>query len=312
LILQVVRPAGIEAARLAAAQVEGERRRQRQLLVDRLEACREAESRAGREYKSTDDTYTIVRRRLAQEWDQCLQAVDVAERRVAEFDAAQSSPLTSGQWEQLQRLSANLEQVWFDTHTDATLKKQIVHTLIEEIVVDADENEIVLYIHWAGGHHTETRLPRPNRKRRANAEDVQVVIETLRKVLPDKSIANLLNREGIPTWSGMTWTKGRVEYFRRRHQIPGFSRQAKVQHGWLTQAEAATKLSISPMSVSRLVQSNILPAEQPREGFPCLILEQDLANATVQKAVRQIKAANQTPLPHDPNQLNLFPTTPEQ
>ena len=37
------------------------------------------------------------------------------------------------------------------------LKKQIVRTLIEEIVVDLDEehDELTLWIHWAGGHHTE-------------------------------------------------------------------------------------------------------------------------------------------------------------
>lgn len=312
LILQVVRPAGIEAARLAVAEMAAVHQQQRQLLVDRLEACREAESRAARQYKSTDESYTTVRGRLAQDWDKCLQTVAMEERRLAEFDAQQPTPLTTAQWEQLQRLSDNLEQVWFDPKTDSTLKKQIARTLIEEIVVNVEDHEIVLSIHWSGGHHTQTRMASPNRKRQAHADDVKVMLETLRKVLSDQSIANLLNRRGIPTWTGTTWTKRRVEYLRKRHNISGFNLRQKAPNGWLTQSETATRLSISPRSVSRLVQANVLPAERPGEGFPCVILEQDLATPTVRKAVQQIKAAKQGPLPPDSNQLNLFPTTPEE
>ena len=70
-------------------------------------------------------------------------------------------------------------------------KKQIVRTLIEEIVVDLDEerDELQLWIHWAGGHHTELREPRNRRKVRRKNEDVKPIVDALRKVLDDASIA---------------------------------------------------------------------------------------------------------------------------
>ena len=69
---------------------------------------------------------------------------------------------------------------------------------------------------------------------------------------------------------------------------------------------------MSAMSVSRLVQSRVLPAEQPGEGLPSVVREQDLTLPEVERAVRQIKAAHNGPLPADPNQLSLFPTTDDK
>jgi hypothetical protein len=42
------------------------------------------------------------------------------------------------------------------------LKKRIVRTLIEEIIVDVDSTagEVIVIIHWKGEVHTELRLPR--------------------------------------------------------------------------------------------------------------------------------------------------------
>jgi hypothetical protein len=54
-------------ATLAAEELAAQRDQRRQLIVDRLEASREHEKRAGREYKTTDETYVTVRKRLAQD-----------------------------------------------------------------------------------------------------------------------------------------------------------------------------------------------------------------------------------------------------
>jgi len=306
--LQVVQPAGIDAAQLAAKQLAADHQQQRQLLVDRVEACRESESRAAKEYKVTDQSYTSVRRKLAAEWDEALEAVHTEEQRLAEFDSRHGTVPSKKQLEQLHQLCSDLRRVWFDPATDMVLKTQIVRTLIEEIVVDVDESsdEIVLWIHWSGGHHTEFRLARRGRRRRLPANDLKAVIEALRKVLADQAIASILNREQIPTSQGKGWTKSRVSAFRRQHKISAFSAQEKTSNGWLSQAEVATRLGISPMSVSRLVQAGVIPAEQPQQGLPSVIRAQDLSLPNVERTVQRVKAAKNGPLPADPNQLSLF------
>ena len=84
----------------------------------------------------------------------------------------------------------------------------------------------------------------------------------------------------IRTASGTTWTAEAVASFRTQHRIPEFTREAKEQNGWMTQAEAATWRGLSPMSMTRLVQAGIIPAEQPQKGMPTIIRQADRFNET--------------------------------
>ena len=74
----------------------------------------------------------------------------------------------------------------------------------------------------------------------------------------------------------------------------------------MTQAEAATNLDVSPMSITRLVRIGVILAEQTHPGMPNVIKQSELANARVQQAVIQLKESNNRPLSHDRNQLSLF------
>lgn len=311
LILEVVRPAGIAAARDAAERLAREHGQLRQLIVDRLQACREAEARAAREYKATDATYTSVRQHLAAEWEATLAASEAEASRLAAFDEQSPALPTVEQQQALDHLGEEVHRIWHDPRASMTLKKQIVRLLVKEIVVDLDKerDELVLCIHWSGGHHTDLVEPRRRRKRPVGSHDLAGIVEVLRKVLSDGAIAMTLNRVKIRPPSSNTWTGREVKTFRQQHGIAGFSDRAKRKHGWLTQSETANRLSISAMSVTRLVRSGILPAEQAASGLPAVISLGDLDLATVKHAVNALKASHNRPLTDDPSQLSLFPTT---
>lgn len=307
LLLEVVCPAGVAAAERAVEQLAADRARQRGVLEDRVSAARQDEARAAREYKATDETYLEVRRKLAAEWDVSLQKLHQAEQRLVEFDAAQPALVTAAEREQLECLSLDLERVWYDERASGVLKKQIVRTLIEEIVVELDDtrDQLQFWVHWSGGHHTDHRIARPQRRGRA-ASDLRSIISTLRKILPDVSLASTLNRAGLQTPGGKSWTARGVASFRRQHSIATYSSSQREREGWLTQAECATRLQVSTMSVSRMVASGILPAEQPSRGLPTVILASDLKLSAVQSAIHTLKSQSNRPLPPDPNQLSLF------
>jgi DNA invertase Pin-like site-specific DNA recombinase len=311
LILQVVRPAGIAAAREAAERLAREHGQHRQWIVDRLQACREAEARAAREYKATDATYTSVRQQLAAEWEATIAAREAEVSRLAAFDEQSPVLPTSEQQQALDHLGEAVHRIWHHPRASMTLKKQIVRLLVKEIIVDLDEkrDELVLCIHWSGGHHTDLVEPRRRRKSSVGSSDLAGIVETLRKVMSDGAIATTLNRGKIHPSPSNTWTVREVKTFRQQHGIAGFSERAKRKHGWLTQSEAANRLSISAMSVTRLVRSGILPAEQTAAGLPAVISVDDLDSATVKHAVIGLKTSPNRPLTDDPNQLSLFPTT---
>jgi DNA invertase Pin-like site-specific DNA recombinase len=307
-ILEVVSPAGVAAADRAAERLSQEHQQRRQLLIDRLQTARDAEQRAAREYKQTDATYTAVRQALGAEWETALARVAEAELRLAEFDQRQPVVPTSSQREQLAHLSDDLRRLWNHSRATGNLKKQLVRALIQEIVVDIDEerDEVLLVVHWSGGHHTTLREARHRRRGRLPAAELKSLIDTLRKVMPDDSIAAALNREGIHSSVGGTWTRQRVGRFRQQAGIAAFSQDLKVSSGWLIQAEAATRLAISPMSVHRLVKHGILSAEQPHPGLPMIISSSELDREEVQSAVLRLKSGHSRPLPDDPRQLSMF------
>jgi hypothetical protein len=85
------------------------------------------------------------------------------------FDQWHPPRLTGEQQAELSRLADDVKRIWHHPSASMILKKQIVRTLIVEIVVDLEKpkNEVVLIIHWAGGHHTELRAPTHWRKRQS-------------------------------------------------------------------------------------------------------------------------------------------------
>ena len=307
-ILEVVGPAGVQASQRAADRLAGQYQQQRQLLVDRSEATREAEARAAREYKQTDVTYTAVRQALGAEWENALTHVAEEESRVTTFDERQPVSPTPSQLEQLAHLGEDVRRLWNHPRASNSLKQQLVRVLIKEIVADVDEerDEAILLIQWSGGHHTELRGRRTLRCGKLPSGELKSIVEALRKVQADGAISSVLNREGIRTFSGETWTRDRVRRYRQRVGISVYNATLKTTSGWLTQSETATRLEISPMSVHRLVSSGILPAEQPQRGLPMVISAPDLELVEVQRAVMSLKAGHTRPLPDDPRQLKLF------
>jgi DNA invertase Pin-like site-specific DNA recombinase len=307
-ILEVVGPAGVAAAQRAAEHLANQYQQQRQLLVDRLDALRETEARAAREYKQTDVTYTAARQALGREWNEALLQVEAAQSRLAVFDAQQPVLPSRSQRKQLERLGEDVRKLWNHPRASNRLKQELVRVLIQEIVADVDEsrNEVVLLIQWSGGHHTELRGRRALRRGKLPAAELKALLDTLRKVHTDAAIARALNREGLRSGNGETWTAERVRRYRQRAGISGYHAGEKSRAGWLTQGEAATRLGISPMSVHRLVGSGILPAEQPQRGLPMVISVHDLTLVEVQRAVQSLKAGHTCPLPEDPRQLKLF------
>lgn len=307
-VLEVVGPAGVEAARRAAEHLAGQAHQQRQLLVDRLDAAREVEARAAREYKQTDVTYTAVRQTLGGEWETALARVAEEESRVTAFDERQAALPSPSQRNQLAHLGEDVRRLWNHPRASNSLKQQLVRVLVQEIVADVDEkrDEAILLIQWTGGHHTELRGRRTLHRGTLPATELKSIIDTLRKVQADGAIASVLNREGIRTARGETWTAEQVRHYRQQAGIRVYNATLKTSSGWLTQSEAATQLEISPMSVHRLVGSGILPAEQPQRGLPMVISAADLALPEVCRAVMSLKAGHTRPLPEDPRQLKFF------
>lgn len=306
-VLYAVSPAGVAAAELAAQQLASERDARRATLSDQWEQLRYEADLTRRRLDAVDPANRLVFGTLSEEWELNLRAVSEQELLLRQFDSDDPPRPTADEHRLLEQLGERLEQVWHDALTDGRLKQQVVRLLIDHVYAELDEeqDEVVLWLKWTSGHHTELRSDRRGTRGRGKRTNLATILQTLRKIADDESISRALNRRGLTAASGQTWTKQRVAECRRQLGISKFSEREKLSAGWLTHHEAATNLGISPMSLNRLIHRGIVPSEGQR-GLPQVVRAADLSSQEVQAIVKQIRGHKNAPLPTNPNQKTLF------
>jgi DNA invertase Pin-like site-specific DNA recombinase len=293
-VLRVVQPGAVEAARLASLQVEQTRDEALAALERELESARYATGRAARQFDAADPENRLVAAELERRWEGALQRVRELEQRVAERQAARDRcPPPSS--EELADLAADLEAVWADPDCDVRLQKRIVQALIREVVadVDRDRKEIILTIHWAGGVHTELRLPRRGRGQcRPTSADTVAAVRVLARISSDRVIAGILNRHGLLTGRGNRWTAMRVVSLRNHHGIACYRADVQAAEGWLNLTGAAAALGVGPRTLRQAAERGAIPSEHPLSEGPWVFRRADLQTAAARQVVEQARRRN--------------------
>lgn len=144
---------------VAAEQTEQQRQELRKSLELEVEQARYETRLAARRYESVDPEQRLVAAELEARWNSALQKEQDLEDRLENFDRGINQAPAPNK-ELLLSLAQDLPAIWNSPSTDMRLKQRIVRILIEEVVVDVDESirEIILFIHWAGGRHSELRI----------------------------------------------------------------------------------------------------------------------------------------------------------
>jgi DNA invertase Pin-like site-specific DNA recombinase len=312
-VLRVVQPAAIEASVLASQELG----RQQDDILDALhrdvEAARYAAERAQRQYDASDPENRLVTAELERRWNVALQHVREIEERIEQHGAAaDASPAAS--LEELYQLSQQLETIWTDPATSVRLKKRIVRTLIEEVLVDVDSSasELVLTLHWKGGAHTEQRLPR-RRRGQCSTQTSRELIEAvgvLARICNDDLIAGILNRNGHLTGRGNRWTRERVTALRSHHRIPCNKRDEQQPQPWMNLTDAAALLDVSPRTLRLAIDRGDISADHPFADGPWVISRDVVEGESAQALKQRVSRGTRRPAVLDSEQdQTLFSTT---
>src|SRR3954471_6333033 len=233
-LLGVVGPGAIAAAATAEKQAIQRCDQVREALGRDLEAARHAADRAFRQYDAADPANRLVAGQLETRWNTALARVGEIEAKIAAHEMTKPVPAVAPA--ALDRLASNLKTVWSAPTTDARLKKRIVRTLIQEIVADLDDvsAEIILVVLWAGGAHSQIRLPKRRRgQRNSTSADIVEAVRQLALIANDDLTAGVLNRNGLKTGNGNRWTRERVTSLRSSYRIPVFKPAEDGGEPWL-------------------------------------------------------------------------------
>ena len=190
------------------------------------------------------------------------------------------------------------------------LKKKIIRTVVEEVIVNLDEvNQILKFIiHWKGGCHTEFEMPKPpSGIGRKTAEQDLEIIRKMAVRYGDDEIARVLNKLGRQTATGKRWSAFRVETIRGKHSIAGRTHKAEDPE-ILTLGQAAKYLGASPTTIKRLVAGGALPKRQIVPWAPWEITRSDLESDEIKALIEALHETGRLKIDgvNSQNQQRLF------
>ena len=288
-IMRVLSPLGIRASLEALERLGSQQDERRQAIQRQLEHLEYDAARAFEQYNEVDPRHRLVASELERRWNAKLEQLDHARASLTELDS-QRRPVSAEERNALVAFGERFADVWHHAACPIELKKQIVRSVIEEILVDEDPpGRLSFIVHWKGGSHTAFEMEKvsPKTVNRTAEENLDVI----RKMAPrygDDVIANVLNRLGRRTGKGKRWSQVAVKTARRNHGIEG-RRHSLADPEVLTLQGAARYTGTSDTTIKKLVDGGVLPMRQAVPFAPWEIQLADLDSAPVRAVLEHLK-----------------------
>jgi DNA invertase Pin-like site-specific DNA recombinase/predicted DNA-binding transcriptional regulator AlpA len=271
--IAALEPAKITATLAAVEQVEMDRESVLKHWRLGVERASYAVSLAERRYRAVDPDNRLVARGLERDWEDSLTSLETAKSELARREHERPRVLSIDERSRLCALGPDLAAVWAAITTAPRDRKELLGTLIEEVIVkvERDKSAAHLTLRWKGGALTEIDLDLP-RSRPATVrtdEDTVALVRRLAVHYPDTVIAGILNRQGRRTARGHRFEGNRVCSLRTHWKIPCFVPNIDAAAGeLLTIKLAATALGVAPSTIHRLINDGIIAGAQITPGAP--------------------------------------------
>ncbi|MBA7514733.1 hypothetical protein ES705_06767 [subsurface metagenome] len=289
-LLRVISPYGIEASVEAARMASQRDEETIKLMQKKIEQLEYEATRAFEQYDEVDPRNRLVASELERRWNEKLEQLEGANSELAEIEKAPSA-LTEEDLRKLNVLGERFREVWESEWCSVVLKKKIIRTVAEEVIVDLDEPPQMLkfVIHWKGGCHTEFEMPKPPSGvgLKTSVEDLEIIRKMAARYA-DADIARVLNKLGRRTATGKRWSAFRVETIRGKYSIAGHTQKVE-DPDILSLGRAARHLGVSQTTIKRLVASGALKKEQAVPWAPWEIRRAELESEKVRRIVRALR-----------------------
>ena len=224
--LEAITPAAIEAMRLSVEQLQSNHEAALSQWRLEVERARYEAERVERRYRAVEPENRLVARGLETEWENRLRDLAIAEMELRQREQQRPSTISPEQLKAIERLGTDIRQVWSATTTTDRDRKQLLRTLLQEVVLNLKraEGRAHLSLRWRGGAITMLDVPVPRFKPMGprTDEDTISLLRRLATLYPDEVIAGILNRQGRKTATGERFTANQVGSLRRYRDIPAF------------------------------------------------------------------------------------------
>jgi DNA invertase Pin-like site-specific DNA recombinase/transposase/uncharacterized protein YndB with AHSA1/START domain len=288
--LEAITPAAIDAMRLSVEQLQSNRDASLSQWRLEVERTRYEAERVERRYRTVEPENRLVARGLETEWESRLRDLAAAEMELRRREQQRPNTISPEQLKAIERLGTDIRQVWNATTTTDRDRKELLRTLLEEVVLNLKraEGRAHLTLRWRGGAITLLDIPAPRFKPMGprTDEDTLSLLPRLATLYPDEVIAGILNRQGRKTATGERFTANQVGSLRRYRDIPRFQPPTTPPNGELVSIrKAAQILGMNTSSIHRWLADGFIAGEQITPGAPWQIrITDELRASIVQQA----------------------------
>ncbi|HVH72571.1 MAG TPA: recombinase family protein [Candidatus Dormibacteraeota bacterium] len=271
--LKAMTPAALEATQLAIEQLEASHDAALGQWRLAVEHARYEAERAERQYRAVEPENRLVARGLETEWEKRLRDLVAAEAELERREKQRPRTLSEEEKKKIFSLGSDLKKVWTAPTTTDRDRKELLRTLLEEVIVSVNraERRGHLTLRWRGGTLTECDLSLPRMKPRGlhTDEDTISLLRRLAVHYPDDVIAGILNRQERRTASGERFTALHVGSLRRYRNIPRYEPPAEPPTGEVVPIrKAAEILGVYTSTIHRWLNDGFIAGEQVTAGAP--------------------------------------------
>jgi len=285
-LFKVISQNGMKASIKAAKILSMKNCDKNKALEQKISQLKYETNRAFEQYNEVDPRNRLVASELERRWNKKLEELDNAKKNITEA-SRESRHISDEEKRKILALGKKFPQVWDSQHCSNSLRKKIIRTVIEEVIVNLDEANQALgfIIHWKGGCHTEFEMPKPASGvgQKTSLEDLEIIRKMAIRY-GDDAIARVLNKLGRETATGKRWNESRVRNIRGKYSIAGHIRTVK-DPDILTLGQSAQYLNVSSSTIKRLVASGVLKKDQAVSWAPWEIKKSDLDSGNIKSII---------------------------
>jgi hypothetical protein len=217
-----------------------------------------------------DPNNRLVADVLEAEWNQKLRALNEAQEQYERQCQTDRAVLDEKAKAQVLALAQDFPRLWRDPATSDRDRKRMLRLLIEDVTLLRGER-ITAHVRFKGGTTRTLDLPLPLSawQLRQTPKEVVARIDQLLEQHTDAGVAAELNRLGLRSGTGCSFTPWMVWKIRRKYGLK--DRYDRLREaGMLTQEQIAARLGVHTATVRRWQEHGLLRAHAYNDKNQCL------------------------------------------
>jgi DNA invertase Pin-like site-specific DNA recombinase len=153
-VLSLIAPLGLEAALQAIADRERNGTQRLRQIELTLEQARYEAARSHRQYDAVDPENRLVAGDLERRWNERLAEVARLEEEIRVVREDLPAAIVETERAEILALGTDVARWWNQPAASIAIRKRILRTVLEEIIVTVAPGQLLLKMHWKGGDHT--------------------------------------------------------------------------------------------------------------------------------------------------------------